>query len=190
MRHRMRSRKLGRNTAHRLAMYRNLVTSLLDHEKVETTHAKAQEVSRLADRMITLGKRGDLHARRQALSVVRERGVAAKLFDELAPRYADRNGGYTRVVRTRRRVGDAAELSIVALVEGDEVPTPKPAPKAKKKSAKKAPAEEAPEKKASSRKAATKKTPAKKTGAKKKTTKKATSKKPARKKKSTKSKAD
>jgi large subunit ribosomal protein L17 len=194
MRHRMSSRKLGRNTAHRLAMYRNLVTSLLDHEKVETTHAKAQGLKRIADKMITLGKRGDLHARRQAMAVVREKGVTAKLFDELAPRYAGRNGGYTRVLRTRRRVGDAAEMSIVALVEGDVAAAPDAAPKKTKKKAAgaKAPAKKAATKKAPAKKAATKKKAAtrKSTSKKARTKKAASKKKSAGKKKSTKSKSD
>lgn len=134
MRHRVHARKLGRTSAHRLAMYRNLVTSLLEHEKVETTHAKAMEVRRLADRMITLGKRGDLHARRRALRVIRGKDVTAKVFGELAERYRTRPGGYTRVMRSRQRVGDAAEMSIVELVEALE--PPKPA-SSKKKTAKK-----------------------------------------------------
>jgi large subunit ribosomal protein L17 len=100
-------------------MYRNLVTSLLEHERIETTDAKAKGVRRLADRMITLGKRGTLHARRRALRVVRKREVAAKIFDDLADRYRNRPGGYTRVLKVRRRVGDAAPLSIVELVEGE-----------------------------------------------------------------------
>ena len=117
MRHRARSRKLGRTSAHRKAMYRNMVTSLLDSERIETTDAKAKQIRRLADRMITLGKRGDLHARRQALSVIRSRDVTAKLFGELAERYRDRPGGYTRVMKLRQRHGDAAPISIVELVD-------------------------------------------------------------------------
>ena len=117
MRHRARSRKLGRTSAHRKALYRNLVTALLEHERIETTDAKAKELRRVADRMITLGKRGDLHARRQALRVVRDKAVAAKLFSELAERFRDRPGGYTRVIKVRTRVGDAAPMSIVELVE-------------------------------------------------------------------------
>jgi large subunit ribosomal protein L17 len=101
-------------------MYRNLVTSLLEHEQVETTDAKAKEVRRLADRMITLGKRGDLHARRRALRVIRSREVAAKVFGELAERFRSRAGGYTRVMKTRYRVGDAAPMSLVALLGADE----------------------------------------------------------------------
>jgi len=130
MRHRVDTRKLGRTSAHRQAMYRNMVTSLLEHERVETTHAKARELRRVADRMITLGKRGDLHARRQAATMVRDRDVTGKLFGELAERYASRPGGYTRVLRVRRRVGDAAEMSIVELVE-------EPAPPEKKKQTRK-----------------------------------------------------
>lgn len=122
MRHRVHARKLGRDQAHRKAMYRNLVTSLLEHERVETTDAKAKEVRRLADRMITLGKKGDLAARRRALSVIRERDVTAKVFDELADRYKDRPGGYTRVLKSRVRVGDAAAMSIVELVDADLAP--------------------------------------------------------------------
>ena len=101
-------------------MYRNLVTSLLEHERVETTDAKAKEVRRLADRMITLGKKGDLASRRRALSVIRERDVTAKVFGELAERFKNRPGGYTRVLKSRVRVGDAASMSIVELVEGDQ----------------------------------------------------------------------
>jgi large subunit ribosomal protein L17 len=98
-------------------MLRNMVTSLLEHEQIETTDAKAKEVRRVAERMITLGKRGDLHARRLAMRVVRTREVTAKLFDELAPRYQARAGGYTRVLKVRRRVGDAAPMSMVELVD-------------------------------------------------------------------------
>ena len=96
---------------------RNMVTSLLQHERVETTNAKAKELRRIADRMITLGKRGGLHARRRALSVIRDKSVTAKLFDDLGPRNSERAGGYTRVLKTRQRAGDAALMSIVELVE-------------------------------------------------------------------------
>ncbi len=117
MRHRKGGRKLGRTSAHRKAMLRNMVTSLLDVERVETTDAKAKEVRRLAERMITLGKRGNLHARRQALSVIRSRGVTAKVFDELATRFKDRPGGYTRIMKLGSRTGDAAPVSIIELVD-------------------------------------------------------------------------
>lgn len=120
MRHHVHARKIGRSPSHRIAMYRNLVTSLLEHERIETTDTKAKEVRRLAERMITLGKRGDLHARRRALRVIRRREVAAKVFDELAKRYEKRAGGYTRVLKTRRRVGDGAAMSVVELVDSAE----------------------------------------------------------------------
>ncbi len=117
MRHRKSGRKLGRTSAHRKAMLRNMVTSLLDHERIETTDAKAKELRGVAERMITLAKRGDLHARRQALSVIQSKQVTAKLFDELAERFRDRPGGYTRVIKVGTRVGDAAPISIIELVE-------------------------------------------------------------------------
>jgi large subunit ribosomal protein L17 len=98
-------------------MYRNLVTSLFEHERVRTTDAKAKGVRSLAEKMITLGKRGDLHARRRALRVIRRREVAAKVFDDLAERYRDRPGGYTRIVKLGIRPGDAASMSIIELVE-------------------------------------------------------------------------
>jgi large subunit ribosomal protein L17 len=168
MRHAKQGGKLGRTSAHRKAMLRNLVTSLLDHERVETTDAKAKEVRRLADRMITLGKRGDLHARRQALSVIRKRETTAKLFDELADRFRERPGGYTRVLKTRRRTGDSAQLSIVELVEAMETTAPAPKKKAGKKKAakKKAAAKAEPETKATRKKSAKKKTTKKKAAAK------------------------
>ncbi len=117
MRHGNRRGKLERPTGHRLALLRNLVTSLFEHEQVETTDPRAKELRRLADKMITLGKRGDLHARRQALAVIRSDDAARKVFGELAERYRARKGGYTRVMKSRIRVGDAAPLSIVELVD-------------------------------------------------------------------------
>ncbi len=104
-------------------MLRNLVTSLLDHEQVRTTDARAKEVRRIADRMITLGKRGTLHAQRQALRTLRSKEVARKLFETLADRYRDRPGGYTRILKLGRRVGDSAQLSLIQLVEEDETPS-------------------------------------------------------------------
>jgi len=120
MRHRVKAGTLGRSASHRTAMYRNLVTSLLEHERVRTTDAKAKGVRSLAEKMITLGKRGDLHARRRALRVIRRREVAAKVFDDLAERYRDRAGGYTRIVKLGIRPGDAAAMSIIELVESGE----------------------------------------------------------------------
>jgi large subunit ribosomal protein L17 len=119
MKHRVRTRHLSRTSAHRKALLRNLVTSLLDHERIETTDAKAKELRRVAERMITLGKRGTLHARRRALRTIRSRDVTAKVFDSLAERYRERPGGYTRVLKLRRRPGDAAPLSIIELVDGE-----------------------------------------------------------------------
>jgi len=116
----MAGNRLGRNTSHREAMIRNMVTSLLAHERIVTTAAKAKEVRKVADKMITLAKRGDLHARRQALAVVRDKAVVAKLFDKLRADYLERNGGYTRIIRTGNRLGDAAEMAIIELVNYTE----------------------------------------------------------------------
>ena len=116
MRHRKKGRQLGRNTHHRRALYRSLVTSLLEHERIETTEARAKEIRGFTERMITLGKAGGLHARRYALSFLRNKNVVSKLFNEVAGRYRERNGGYTRLIKTRRRVGDAANLVAIELV--------------------------------------------------------------------------
>ncbi len=120
MRHRKAGRKLGRTAAHRKAMLRNMVTALLEHERIVTTVPKAKEARRMAEKMITLGKRGDLHARRQALAYIRSRDIVAKLFDEISAQYADRQGGYTRIIRTGTRSGDAAPMAIVELVGYEE----------------------------------------------------------------------
>jgi large subunit ribosomal protein L17 len=121
MRHNKSGKRLGRNTPHRTAMLRNMVTSLFDHEKITTTDARAKELRKVADRMITLGKRGDLHARRQVLNVIRDQKVVAKLFDQIGPRYKDRPGGYTRIIKIGSRLGDNAPQSIIALVEEEMV---------------------------------------------------------------------
>lgn len=121
MRHRKSGKRLGRTSSHRKAMLRNMVTSLLDHERIVTTVTKAKEARKLADQMITLAKRGDLHARRQALAVIRSKKVVAKLFDQLRDEYMDRNGGYTRIIRTGNRSGDAAQMAILELVNYQEV---------------------------------------------------------------------
>jgi len=117
MRHRKAKYKLGMRTSHRKAMLRNMVTSLLEHESITTTDARAKALRSMADKMITLGKRGDLHARRQALSVIRSKVVARRLFEEIAPRYANREGGYVRVIKKGPRAGDRAAMSVVELVE-------------------------------------------------------------------------
>jgi large subunit ribosomal protein L17 len=142
MRHRKRSVKLSRTASHRRAMFRNMVTSLLGQERIETTVAKAKEARRFTDRMVTLAKRGTLHARRQALTFIMDQDVVSKLFDELARRYADRNGGYTRIIRTGFRRGDGAELAILELVGRL---APKPEPEKKKKDKKSEAPEEAEE---------------------------------------------
>ena len=120
MRHRKAGKRLGRTTSHRLAMVRNMVTSLLEHERIVTTTPKAKEVRRVAEKMITLGKRGDLHARRQALSFIQDKAVVAKLFSTLRDEYMERQGGYTRIIRTGNRLGDAAPMAILELVNYSE----------------------------------------------------------------------
>ena len=110
------SRKLGRPTDHRQAMLRGLVTYLLENGRIETTVTRAKEVRAMADRMITLGKDNTLHSRRQALAYVTKEDVVKKLFDEIAPKYEDKNGGYTRIIKTGPRRGDAAEMCIIELV--------------------------------------------------------------------------
>jgi large subunit ribosomal protein L17 len=116
MRHQKSGRKLSRSASHRWALMRNMITSLLRDEKIKTTDAKAKELRRWADRVITLGKRGSLHARRQVLAVVQDKAVVRKLFDTIAPRFKDRPGGYTRIVKIGIRRGDAAPVSIIELV--------------------------------------------------------------------------
>lgn len=140
MRHRKTGRKLNRNSSHRKAMFRNMVTSLFKYDKIQTTDAKAKELRILADRMITLAKRGDLHARRQALSVIREKDVVHKLFDEAKERFGAVAGGYTRIVKIGHRPGDAAPISLIELVTPEGGKKKKPA---KKKAKPKAVAEKA-----------------------------------------------
>ncbi len=120
MRHRMSGRKLNRTSSHRKAMFSNMAASLLRHEQINTTLPKAKELRSIADKMITLGKRGDLHARRQAQSFLQDGEVVAKLFDSLADRYKDRPGGYTRVLKAGFRYGDAAPMAVIELVDRDE----------------------------------------------------------------------
>ena len=120
MRHRKSGRKLNRTAEHRKAMLRNMVTSLFEHERIVTTVPKAKEARKVADKMITLAKRGDLHARRQAHAYIQSREVVAKLFDVIHAQYVDRNGGYTRIIQTGRRNGDAAPMAILELVGYEE----------------------------------------------------------------------
>lgn len=111
------TRKLGRATDHRKAMLRAMVTYLLENGKIETTVTRAKEVSAMTEKMITLGKTNDLHSKRQVLAYVTKEDVAKKLFDEISPKYAERNGGYTRIVKIGPRRGDAAEMAIIQLVD-------------------------------------------------------------------------
>jgi large subunit ribosomal protein L17 len=122
MRHLKSGRQLSRNSAHRWALMRNLITALLREEKIRTTDPKAKELRRWVDRVITLGKRGSLHARRQALGIVQDKAVVRKLFDTIAPRFKDRPGGYTRIIKLGVRRGDAAQMSLIELVgaEGEK----------------------------------------------------------------------
>lgn len=110
------SRKLGRTSDHRKAMLRAMVTFLLENGKIETTVTRAKEVRAMAEKMITLGKEGSLHSKRQVFAYVTKEGVAKKLFDEIAPKYADKNGGYTRIIKIGPRRGDAAEMAIIELI--------------------------------------------------------------------------
>jgi large subunit ribosomal protein L17 len=128
MRHNKAGRRLGRTTSHRVAMFRNMVTSFLSHERITTTDAKAKELRSIAEKMITLGKRGDLHSMRLAAAYIREKSVVTKLFSEIAPRYTDRQGGYTRIVKLGLRPGDNASLSMIELVSEPCTPKQKVAP--------------------------------------------------------------
>lgn len=141
MRHLKKGRELSRPTAHRIAMLRNLVTSLFEHGKIETTDTRAKELRGFADRMITLAKQNTLHAKRLVAKTVRTREAIVKLFDEIAPGYAERHGGYTRIIKLKTRHGDAAPISIIELMpagapvgkagKGPAAPKVKAAPKTK-----------------------------------------------------------
>jgi len=119
MRHGFYGRRFNRSASHRKAMFANMAAALIKHEQIKTTLPKAKDLRRVVDRLITLGKRGDLHARRQALSVLRDTQLTAKLFDELAGRYKERNGGYSRVLKAGFRYGDMAPLAVIELVDRD-----------------------------------------------------------------------
>lgn len=157
MNHHIAGRKLGRTTDHKLSMLKNLVTSLIIHDRLTTTEAKAKELRRIADKMITLGKKGDLAAIRRAHQTIRSKEALGKLFKDLAPLFAARNGGYTRIIKYKNRHGDHAPLAIIEWTESAAI---------------KAPEEKAPEKKASAKKASVKKAPEKKTAPKKKASEK------------------
>ncbi len=177
----MEGRKLGRTKAHRQAMFANMASSLILHDRLETTLPRAKELRRLADRMVTLGKRGTIAARRRALQLIRSRRAVNKAFDELAPRYADRSGGYTRIMKLGWRHGDAAPMAVIEYLHAEhKVPAhEEKKPKAKKK--KEAKKEERaaarePEKKARARKARPTKERAHKAPAKKRSGRKVTKK--------------
>jgi large subunit ribosomal protein L17 len=125
MRHRKSGKRLGRNTSHRTAMMRNMVTSFFESEKITTTDARAKELRKMAEKLITLARRGDLHSRRLALQVVRDNKTVSKLFETIAPRFLNRPGGYTRIIKLGHRAGDNASLSMIELVEEELVVKPK-----------------------------------------------------------------
>ena len=120
MRHRISGRKLNRTSQHRQMLFRNMSQALIRHEQIVTTLAKARELRPVVEKLITLGKRGDLHARRQAFARLRDDDMTVKLFDVLGKRYADRNGGYTRIIKAGYRYGDAASMAVIELVDRDE----------------------------------------------------------------------
>ncbi|MFN4010798.1 50S ribosomal protein L17 [Pannonibacter sp.] len=120
MRHGKSGRKLGRTSSHRNAMFANMAASLIEHEAIVTTLPKAKEMKPIMDKLVTLGKRGDLHARRQAISQIRDVAMVRKLFETLAPRYKERNGGYTRVVKAGFRYGDSSPMAVIELVDRDQ----------------------------------------------------------------------
>ena len=157
MNHHIAGRKLGRTTDHKLAMLRNLVTSLITHERLTTTEAKAKELRRIADRMITLGKKGNLAAIRKAAQTVRTKEALGKLFNDLAPLFAARNGGYTRIIHYKNRHGDHAPMAIIEWTESAAVKEPEKKTADKKTTEKKASAKKATEKKAPEKKAVPKK---------------------------------
>jgi len=173
MRHMKSGKRLGRNTSHRKAMMRNMVTSFFDHEKITTTDARAKELRKMAEKLITIALRGDLHARRLVMQVVRDKKIVAKLFDTIAPRYTERPGGYTRIIKLGHRSGDNASLSVIELVEEEFTAKPKKKKAPAKKAAKpveavveeapveeEAPAEEAPAEEAPAEEAPAEEAPA------------------------------
>ncbi len=169
MRHGMVNRKLGRTASHRLALFRNQLASLIEHERIATTLPKAKELRPLIEKLVTLGKNDSVHARRQAARMVADETLIAKLFDTLGPRFAERPGGYTRIIKLGQRRGDAAEMAILEFV-GYELPTTEkaaPAASSKKSSKKKAAAPEAEAPEAEEAAPAAEEKPAKKTASKK-----------------------
>src|ERR1700712_943562 len=148
MRHAMRHRKLGRTSSHREALFRNQLQSLVDHEKIVTTLPKAKELRPIAEKLITRGKHGTLHDRRWVLRWVLSRDLVKKVFDEIAPRFHERPGGYLRIVKLGPRQGDGAEMAVIELVERESAAPAEAAPKDSGKAPKKEPKEKAPKKEA------------------------------------------
>ncbi len=146
MRHAVKGRKLGRTTSHREALFRNQLQSLVEKEKIVTTLPKAKELRPIAEKVITRGKHGSLHDRRWVLRWVLKRDLVKKVFDEIAPRFTERPGGYLRIVKLGPRQGDGAEMAVLELVERSEAAAPEPAPEEKKPKKKAAPKKEAPKK--------------------------------------------
>lgn len=167
MNHHIAGRKLGRTTDHKLAMLKNLVTSLILHDRLTTTEAKAKELRRIADRMITLGKKGDLAAIRRASQTIQSKEALGKLFKDLAPLFAARNGGYTRIIKYKNRHGDNAPMAVIEWTESAAAKEPEKKAADKKAADKKAPAKKAAEKKVTEKKAAPKKSSEAKTAEKK-----------------------
>ena len=120
MKHRIKGKKLNRTSSHRKALFKNMAQAIIKHEQIVTTLPKAKTMKPIVDKLISLGKKGSLHARRQAFSKLRDENMVAKLFGTLAPRYADRNGGYTRVLKAGYRYGDTAAMAVIELVDRDE----------------------------------------------------------------------
>jgi large subunit ribosomal protein L17 len=174
MRHKVAGRLFGRTANQRKALLRGLVSSLFEHQRIETTVAKAKAIRGIAEKLVTFGKRGDLHAKRMVFSYIPNRAVVAKLFSEIAPRFADRNGGYLRIVQTRQRINDRAPMAIIEFVDYEQI-RPKPAKKAAKEDKK---AEEKQSEKTATKKTVEKKTADKAAEKPKKETKKAADEKP------------
>ncbi len=137
MRHRKSGLKLGKTTSHRQSMFKNMVTSLFKHDRIRTTDVKAKELRRWADHVITLAKRGDLHARRQVMNIIRDKNIVHELFKNASEKYSSRSGGYTRIVKIGRRAGDAAPVSLIEIIDSDK--TQKGVSKPKKKATSPAP---------------------------------------------------
>src|SRR6186997_1608867 len=135
MRHQRSGKKLGRDSAHRKALYANLTGALIEHGRIKTTVTKAKAVKPIAERMITLGRRGDLHARRQAVAFLRSKDVVHKLFTDVAPRLADRPGGYARIVKIGPRPGDAAEMAYLELIDEPVAPRERPSRRGRREQA-------------------------------------------------------